>query len=122
MHCVKISVIFKIYLSLLLILEGACIISFNFCLFTWAVYLLMFRIDMAVTRVSCCLVCPCISWFTHFLISHVSLMVAEPVSHFSASPKKGKKPLLYCGFSDGDRFSNSASILSNSAADHMVAF
>ena len=67
----------------------------------------MYRIDITWTGVSCCLVCSCISWFTHCLISHVSLMVAVPVSHLSASPKKGNRLLLDHGFSGGDRCSDS---------------
>ena len=47
-------------------------------------------------------------------------MVAVPVSHFSTSPKKGNGLLLDHGFSDGDRFLNSDSVLSNCTADHMV--
>ena len=45
-------------------------------------------------------------------------MVAVPVSHFSASPKKGSRLLLDHGLSDGDRFSES--VLSNCNADCMV--
>ena len=75
---------------------------------------------MAYTRVSCCLVCSCISWDTPCLISHVSFMVAVPVSHFNASPKKGNRLLLDHGFSGSDRFWNSDSVLSNCTAHHMV--
>ena len=60
----------------------ASIISFNFYLFTWAAYLVTFRIEMTWIRVSCCLVCACISWFTCCLISHISLVVAVPVKPF----------------------------------------
>ena len=49
-----------------------------------------------------------------------SFVVAVPVSQFSASPKKGNRLLLYCGFLGGDRFSNSDSVLSNCTADPMV--
>ena len=73
---------------------------------------------MMWTTVSCCLVCSFISWFTHCLISHVSLMVAVPVSHFNASPKEGNRPFLDHGFSGGDMFSDS--VLSNCTADCMV--
>ena len=45
-------------------------------------------------------------------------MVAVPVSHFSASPKKGGRLLLDHGFSGGDRFSES--VLSNCTVDCMV--
>ena len=96
------------------------VISFNFNLFTWTAHLVIFRIDMTLTRVPCSLACSCISWFTCCLISHVSFVVVVPVSHFSASPKKGNRLLLDCGFSVGDRVSNSDSVLSNCTADHMV--
>ena len=73
---------------------------------------------MTWTRVSCCFVCSCISWFTHWLIFHLSLVIVVPVNHFSASPKNGNRLLLDCGFSGGDILSDS--VLSNSTADHMV--
>ena len=57
---------------------------------------------MTWTRISYHLVCSCISWFTFCLISHVSLVVAVPVSHFSASTKKDNSLLLGYGFSGGD--------------------
>ena len=47
-------------------------------------------------------------------------MVAVPISHFGTSPKKGNRLLLDHGFSDGDRFSNSDSVLRNWTADNMV--
>ena len=64
------------------------------------------------------LVCACISWFTHCLASHVSLLVAMPISHFSASSKKGNRLLLDHGFSGGNMFSES--VLINCTSDHMV--
>ena len=78
----------------------------------------MFRIEMTWTRVSCCVACACISWFTCCLISHISLVVPLPVSHFSPSPKKGNRIPLDYGFSGGDMFSES--VWSNCTADHMV--
>ena len=75
---------------------------------------------MPWTRVSCCLVCSCISCFKHWLISHVSLMGAVPVSHFSAYPKKGNGLLLDHGFSGGDSFSNSNLVLNNCTAECMA--
>ena len=78
----------------------------------------MLRIEMTWTRVSCCLISSCISQFMHYMISHVSSMVDVPVSHISASPKKGNIPLLDWGFSGGDRFSDS--VLSNCTANHMI--
>ena len=93
-------------------------IDIHFCLLTWAAYFETFRIDIIWIRVSCCLVCSCINWFTHYLISCGSLVVAVPVIHFSASPKKSNRLLLDHGFSGGDRFSKS--VLSNCTADCMV--
>ena len=72
----------------------ASITSFSFCLFTWVVYHLTFRMEMTCTKVSSCFVCSCISWFIHFLISLVSFIVAVPVNHCSASPKKVIRLLL----------------------------
>ena len=79
-----------------------------------------FRIDMIWTRLSRVLVCFCISWFTHCLISCVSFVIVVPVCHCSTSSKKGNRLLLDHGFSGGDRFSNSDSVLCNCTADHMV--
>ena len=90
----------------------ASIISFNFCLFTWATYLVTFRIEIIWTRDSCCLFCVCISWFTCCLIFYVSLVVAVPASYFNASPRKGNRLLFDCGFSE--------SVLSICTADFMV--
>ena len=45
-------------------------------------------------------------------------MVAVPVSHFSASHKKGSMLLLDHGFPGGDKFCDS--VLSNCAADHVI--
>ena len=78
----------------------------------------MFRIEITWTRDSCCLVCACVSWFTCCLISCVSIVEAVPVSQLNASPKKGNRLLLDCGFSVGDRFSES--VLSNCTVDLMV--
>ena len=78
----------------------------------------MFRIEMTWNRVSCCLVCACISWFTCYFISSVSLVVAVLFIHFSASPKKGNRLLLDNGFLGGDMLSDS--VLSNCTADCMV--
>ena len=74
---------------------------------------------MTWTRVSCCLVCSCISWFSHCLISHISLMVAVPVNHFSASPKKDNRLLLDHGFQVMTCFLNEFWVAALSA-DHMV--
>ena len=73
---------------------------------------------MTWTRVSCYLVCACISWFTHCLISHVSLVVVVLVSHLVQSLRRVKCFFLDQGFSCGDRFSES--VLSNCTADLLV--
>ena len=78
----------------------------------WAAYLVTFRIDMTWTRVSCCLPHVCINWFTCCLISHVSLVVAVPVSHFNAFSRKGNRLLLDHMFSE--------LYLSNCTANFMV--
>ena len=103
-HCVRNSKILNNLFKSLFDYWRASTISFSFRLFTCTAFLVTFWIDMTWTRVSCCLVCSCISWFTHYFISHVSFVVTIPVSHFSASPKKGNRLILDCGFSDGDRF------------------
>ena len=112
MCCVRTSVMLKILSKSSFDLCRTSIISLNFCLFTWVAYLVMFRIEMTWTRVSCHLVCTCINWFTCYLISHVSLMVALPVSQFNAPPRIGNRLLLDDGFSE--------SVLSNCTADLMV--
>ena len=55
-------------------------------------------IDMTWTRVSCCLICSCISWFMHCLILHMSLVVAVLVSHFNASPNLDHVSQVVTGF------------------------
>ena len=112
MCCVRASVILKGLSKSSYDLCRVSIISFNFCLFTWATYLVTFRIEMTWTIVSCCLFCACIIWFTCYLISHVPLVVAVPVSNFNASPRKGNRLLFDCEFSE--------SVLSNSTIDFMV--
>ena len=76
----------------------------------------MFRIEMAWTGVSYCVACACINWFTCYLISHVSLVVAVPLSHFHRI--LFNRHLLDCGLSGRDMFSES--VLSNCTADLMV--
>ena len=73
---------------------------------------------MTWTRVSCCLVCACISWLTCCFISNVSLVVAVPVTHFNAAPKKGTMLFLDHGFSGGDMFAKS--VLSSCTANLMA--
>ena len=59
------------------------------CLLTWAAYVVTFNIDMMCTRVSCCDDCVAINWFIHILMLFMSFVVAVPVSHLRASPRKG---------------------------------
>ena len=66
------------------------------CLLSWAAYLVMFSIDMICTRVSCCDDCVAINWFIHILMLFMSSVVAVPVSHLRASPRKGSRLLLWC--------------------------
>ena len=65
------------------------------CLLTWAVHLVTFSIDMICTRVSCCDNCIAINWFICVLMLFMSFVVAVPVSHLRASPRKGSKVLLW---------------------------
>ena len=64
------------------------------CLFTWVAYLVMFRIEIKWTKVSCWLCCVAINWLTLFLMLLTSLGMAAPVSQLSASPKKGRRLFL----------------------------
>ena len=73
---------------------------------------------MTWTRVSSCLLCASISWFTCCLISHVSLVVPLPVSHFNVLPKRGKRLLLDQEFLCGDMLSES--VLSSYTSDLMA--
>ena len=61
----------------------------------------MFSIDITCTRVSCCDDWVAISWFIHALMLFMSFVVAVPVSHLRASPRKGSK-LLLCQMCDCD--------------------
>ena len=117
MCCVRTSVILKNLFKSSFDLGGHLSTHLISVYLLGAAYLVMFRIYMTWTRACCCLVCSCFGWFTHCLISCVSLMVPVPVSHFIASPKKGSRLLLDHGFSDGNRFLNSDSVLSNCTAD-----
>ena len=64
------------------------------CLFTCTAYLVMLRMYTMCTKVSCCVDWPSMSWFTHSLILLTSYVVAVPVSHLRALPKKGNRLLL----------------------------
>ena len=111
--CFRTSVILKSLPKSSSNLCRASLISFNFCLFTWAAYPVTFKIEMTWTRVSCCLLFACVNWFTCYFISHVSLVVAVSDSHFNTSPGKGNRLLLdhwlsesalsnpHCRFYDG---------------------
>ena len=67
--------------------------------------------EMIHTKVSCCFVCSCISRFIHCLISVISFIVAVPVNHCSASPKKGSMLLLGHGPSVHDNLLRTGSFL-----------
>ena len=110
--CVRASVILKSLSKSSFDLYRTSINSFNFCLFTWAAYLVTFWMEMTWTRVSCCLHCASISWFTHCLIFNVFLMVAVHVSHYNVSSRKGNMLLFDHGFSE--------LILSNHTANLMA--
>ena len=112
MHCVRTPVMLKSLSKSSFDLCRASIISFSFLMFMWATYLVTFRIEMTWTRVSCCFVSACISWFMCCLTPHASHMVALPVSHYNASPGEGNRLLLDDGLSE--------SVSSNSTPDHMV--
>ena len=89
------------------------------CLLTWVAYLVTFSIDMMCTRVSCCDNCVAINWFIHVLMLFMSFVVAVPVSHLRASPRKGNKLLLWhmCGC---DCPSKEGLVCNNFIADIMV--
>ena len=82
--------------------SAASIKMLMLCQLTWAGYLVMLSIDIICTRVSCCDDWVAISWFIHVLMLFMSFVVAVPVSHLRASPRKGSKLLLWqmcdCGF------------------------
>ena len=64
------------------------------CPLTWTAYLVMFSMDMTCTKVSCD-DWVAIDWFIHVLMLFMSFVVAVPVSHLRASPRKGSKLLLW---------------------------
>ena len=68
-------------------------------LLTLAAYLVMFSVDITCTKVSCCDYWVAINWFILVLMLFMSFVVAVPVSHLRASPRKGSKLLLWqmCG-------------------------
>ena len=89
------------------------------CLLTWVAYLVIFSIDMMFIRVSCCNDCVAISWFICVLMLFMSFVVAVPVSHLRASPRKGSKLLLQqmCG---SDCLSKEGLDCNNFIADIMI--
>ena len=58
--------------------------------------LLMLKIEMMWTRVSCCLCCVAINWLIFVLLLLTSLVVAVPVNQQNASPRTGRRFLLIC--------------------------
>ena len=118
--CIRTSVILNsIFISLLLSWRTS-ITSFSFSLFTWVVYCMMFRMEMMCTGVSCCFIHSCISRFIRHLISGVSFIVAVPISHCSASPKKGIRLIFGHGLSALDNLLWVSSLLSSCIAICMV--
>ena len=65
------------------------------CLLICAAYLVSFRIDIMCTKVSCCADWVLMSWFTCVLMLFTSFVVAVPLSHLRASPRKGNRLLLW---------------------------
>ena len=89
------------------------------CLLTWAAYLVTFSIDMICTRVSCCDDWVAINWFIQVLMLFMSFVVAVPVSHLRASPRKGSKLLLWQMYGC-DCPSKKGLVCNNFTADIMV--
>ena len=89
------------------------------CLLTWMAYLVTFSIDIICTKVSCCDDWVMINRFIWVLMLFMSFVVAVPVSHLRASPRKGSKLLLWqmCGC---DCLSKEGLICNKSIADIMV--
>ena len=57
--------------------------------------MVMFSMDITCTRVSCWDDWVAINWFIHILMLFMCFVVAVPVSHLRASPRKGSKLLLW---------------------------
>ena len=87
------------------------------CQLTWAAYLVMFSMDMTCTKVSCCDDWVAINWFIPVLMLFMSFVVAVPVSHLRASPRKNSKLLLW---SDCDCPSKEGLVCNKLNADIMV--
>ena len=75
--------------------SAASIKMFILCLLTWTAYLVTFSIDITCTKVSYCDNWVAINWFVQILVLFMSFIVAVPVSHLRASPRKGSKLLLW---------------------------
>ena len=89
-------VMLTIVVMLLCVLSIASMAVLMCFLLTCVAYLVAFSIEMTCTKVSYCWVCVSVSWFTLFLMSFTSLVVAVLVSQLRTSPKKGKRLLLCC--------------------------
>ena len=89
------------------------------CLLTWAAYLVMFSMDMTCTKVSCCDDKIAINCFIHVLMLFKSFVVAVPVSHLRASPRKGSKLPLW-QMCDCDSPSKEGLVCNKLIADIMV--
>ena len=86
---------------------------------TWAAYLVTFRIDITCTNVSYCDDWVTINWFIQVLMLFMSFVVAVPVSHLRASPRKDSKLLLW-QMCDCDCPSKEGLVCNKSIADIMV--
>ena len=86
---------------------------------TWTTYLVMFNMDITCTRVSCCDDWVAINWFICVLMLFMSFIVAVPVSHLRASPRKGSKLLLW-QMCDCDCASKEGLVCNKLIADIMV--
>ena len=100
----------KSMVTSLCVLSTASMTALMCCLLTCMAYLV--SIEMTCTNVSYCCVCVLISWFTFFLMSLTSLVMAVLVSQLRASPKKGKR-LVLVHLLKGDMPLKEGSVFSN---------
>ena len=99
--------------------SAASIKMFMLCLLTWAAYLVMFSIDITCTKVCCCDDGVTINWFIWVLMLFMSFVVAVPISHQRASPRKDSKLLLW-QMCDCDCPSKEGFVCNKSIADIIV--
>ena len=91
------------------------------CLLIWAAYLVTFSMDITCTKVSCCNELVAINWFIQVLMLFMSFVVAVPVSHLRASPRKDSRLLLW-QMCDCDNQSKEGLVCNKLIADIMVVF